>query len=93
MTSLETVKHYLRIMGDEEDALLAPLILSAEQYLLNAGVPELGEDATDGQRAQYEITVALYVNALYNGVDPKDTALQAAMTANILQMKSYGGVT
>ena len=38
MTSLETVKRYLRINGSGEDTLLTSLSLAAKQYLLNAGV-------------------------------------------------------
>lgn len=38
MTSLETVKRYLRINGSGEDALLTSLSSAAKRYLLNAGV-------------------------------------------------------
>lgn len=38
MTSLETVKRYLRVEGSGDDRLLASLLLAAQQYLLNAGV-------------------------------------------------------
>ncbi len=38
MTSLETVKRYLRINGSGEDTLLTSLSLAGKQYLLNAGV-------------------------------------------------------
>ncbi len=38
MTSLETVKRYLRISGGEDDVLLASLISAGQQYLENAGV-------------------------------------------------------
>lgn len=38
MTSLATVKRYLRIEGSGEDALLTSLSLAGNQYLLNAGV-------------------------------------------------------
>lgn len=36
--SLETVKAYARIDGDEEDALLKSLTNAAEEYLTNAGI-------------------------------------------------------
>ena len=122
---LSMVKRYLRIDGDQDDALLVPLIAAAKQYLLNAGVVEPeeppsgngedgepedgepedgegedgeGEDGEpepepipelDGPTALYRTAVCLYVNMLYNGLS--DKALDAAMTAIILQIKKYGG--
>jgi len=38
MTSLDTVKRYIKPNGSGEDALLTSLSLAAKQYLLNAGV-------------------------------------------------------
>lgn len=42
--SLESVKHYCRIDGDEEDDLLLSLIDAAKAYLESAGVSEPEED-------------------------------------------------
>jgi hypothetical protein len=102
MTSLETVKRYLRINGSGEDTLLTSLSLAAKQYLLNAGVkPPIPpteatyfsggatvEEAAYKQELElYDLAVTLYVNMLYNGAD--DKSLEAAMTSIILQIKDW----
>lgn len=104
-TLLDKVKEYVRA-GDGDDLLLISLISAAKQYLLNAGVaeppsPDVPSDydsgavftlpEEDGLLSLYELAVVLYVNMLYNG--GKETLLDQAMTAIILQIKSYGEVT
>ena len=43
--SLESVKAYCRIDGDQEDGLLRSLIGAAKDYLANAGVDEPAADS------------------------------------------------
>jgi len=83
---LSKVKNFLRV-GDEDDALLVPLISAAKQYLLNAGVedPENTEEG-DGEQSLYELAVILYCHKIYYG---NEDGLDRAMTGIILQIKDY----
>jgi len=99
---LDKVKEYVRA-GEGDDPILLSLISAAKQYLYNAGVPEptgpvvvpsnedSGQEYTFPQEygplSLYELAVILYVNMLYNG--GKETLLDKAMTAIILQIKQY----
>jgi hypothetical protein len=83
-TLLDRVKEYVRA-GEGDDLLLLSLISAAKQYLSNAGVPE--PPAEEEAVALYELAVVLFVNMIYNG--GKETWLDKAMTAIILQIKQY----
>jgi hypothetical protein len=83
-TLLDRVKEYVRA-GEGDDLLLLSLISAAKQYLSNAGVPE--PPAEEEAVALYELAVVLFVNMIYNG--GKETLLDKAMTAIILQIKQY----
>ena len=100
---LDKVKEYVRA-GEGDDPILLSLISAAKQYLYNAGVSEptasvvsssneydSGQEYTlpqeYGPLSLYELAVVLYVNMLYNG--GKETLLDKAMTAIILQIKEY----
>ncbi len=102
-TLLDKVKQYTRA-GDGDDLLLISLISAAKEYLKNAGVveppiPDVPDDygsgkeyvlpEEDGPLLLYELAIALYVNMIYNG--GKETLLDQAMTAIILQIKTYKG--
>ena len=92
------IKNLLGFYGSEADDLLAPLVLSAEQYLLNAGVkiPTLPDGATLEQRATYERECALYkiavatqVKILHDGDIKGD--LGRTLAGIIIQLKDYAG--
>ena len=87
-TLLDKVKQYTRA-GDGDDLLLISLISAAKEYLKNAGVVEPPIPEEDGPLSLYELAIALYVNMIYNG--GKETLLDQAMTAIILQIKTYKG--
>lgn len=65
---LEFVKNLLGFYGTGADNVLGPLVLSAEQYLKNAGVklpiapvkPVEPEDPSPEEEAEYESALALY---------------------------------
>ncbi len=83
---LDKVKEYVRA-GEGDDLILLSLISAAKQYLYNAGVSEPKSPEEYGPLSLYELAVILYVNMLYNG--GKETLLDKAMTAIILQIKQY----
>ena len=79
---IDFVKQYVRI-GGADNALLIPLIQSAKQYLLNAGIPAPTEDDP-----HYGFIVALYVDMYYNPGKEKEL-LQRAIDAYVLQTRNY----
>lgn len=84
MPSLNLVKKYLRIDGDEDNDILDLLIKSAKKDLEDSGVPE-SEDP------RYEVLVALHT-ALYNeNRDPsiKIDKLNVAYESLLLKLKIY----
>jgi uncharacterized phage protein (predicted DNA packaging) len=86
ITLLDKVKSYLRIDGEQDDALLTSLIAATKLYLANAGMT-LEEGATEERTALYELAVSLHVHDTYYGGD----AMQKALTAIILQWRYSGG--
>ena len=56
--SLDEVKEYLRIDGDEEDSLISFFISAAKTHLENAGV-------TDKESELYKLAVLIYVTDAY----------------------------
>lgn len=80
---LEQVKTYLRIDGSEDDAILALLIASAEEYLANAGVPKTNS-------ALYQLAVMLHVAMNYENRDPaaKMDGFSFALNSIILQLRA-----
>lgn len=94
---LTFVKGLLGFYGDGVDFLIGPLVISAEQYLKNAGVvkPVLPEDpseeeqaAFDAEESLYNLAVAVRVKILHDG-DPKGD-LERSLVGIILQTKDYG---
>ncbi len=83
---LDKVKNYLRVDGEQDDALLASLISAAKEYLANAGM-KLEDGATEARTALYELAVSLHVHNMYYGGD----AMQKPLTAIILQWRYSGG--
>lgn len=53
--SLEEVKTYARVDGDEDDRLLETLIIAAEEYLKNATGKEYPETDGDGNKVDYAL--------------------------------------
>ncbi|WP_461369279.1 head-tail connector protein [Candidatus Darwinibacter acetoxidans] len=95
-TLLEFVKNLLGFYGTGGDSVLGPLLLAAEQYLLNAGVklpepPDEMADEPDYEReyALYKTAIALKVKILHDGDLKGD--LERALTSIVLQIKDYAG--
>ena len=84
--SLETVKAYARIDGDEEDALLENLTNAAEEYLTNAGI-----DPGLSAPALYQLAVCGIVLHWYEqrniatGAAPTDFPVGIRLTINQLK--------
>ncbi|MBT2614129.1 MULTISPECIES: head-tail connector protein [unclassified Bacillus (in: firmicutes)] len=83
MPELSEVKEYLRIDGEEDDALIGLLIKAAIEFLENAGVPE--QDS-----ALYKVAVMLYVTLQYENRDPgqKIEKFNTAFQSIILHLKN-----
>lgn len=84
--SLETVKAYARIDGDEEDALLKSLTNAAEEYLTNAGIdPGLSAPALF-QLAVCGIVLHWYEQRnIATGAAPTDFPVGIRLTINQLK--------
>lgn len=91
------VKALLGFFGHEVDAVLAPQILSAEQYLIGAGVrkPVLLANATfeqisthERELAHYRTAVAMRVKVLFDG-DAKG-GKSALLVDTVAQMRAGG---
>ena len=84
--SLETVKAYARIDGDEEDALLNSLTIAAEEYLPNAGIyPGLSSPALF-QLAVCGIVLHWYEQRnIATGAAPTDFPVGIRLTINQLK--------
>ena len=84
--SLETVKAYARIDGDEEDAMLEKLTNAAEEYLTNAGI-----DPGLSAPALYQLAVCGIVLHWYEqrniatGAAPTDFPVGIRLTINQLK--------
>ena len=61
---LDEIKLYLRIDTDDEDELLSSLQLSAEEYLLNAGIEK------DYEKQLYKLAVKLLISNWYENRNP-----------------------
>lgn len=88
MVTLDEVKKYLRIDGDEDDGILSLLISGAEEYLQDAGVPETAKES-----ARYNLAVMLYVAMYYENRDPGEPVekFNFALESLILQLRAGGG--
>lgn len=56
--TLDDVKDYLRVDGNDEDALLGLLLEAAKEFLSQAGVPE-------SEKALYKVAVFMHVAMHY----------------------------
>ena len=72
---------------ERQDTSVLPLVRAACGYLKNAGVT-VPDGADQGQAAQYDLAVALYVSTVYNGGEEK---LERSMNGIIQQIRDYGG--
>lgn len=83
MPDLSEVKEYMRIDGNDDDALINLLISAAKEFLSNAGV-------TNQDSALYRLAVMLYVTLQYENRDPgqKMEKLNTAFQSIILQLKT-----
>ncbi len=104
---LEFVKNLLGFYGSGGDTVLAPLILSAEQTLKNAGVklPVAPDDPVDPDEptpaeqaalSEYEKEAALYNVAIATQVKILHDGdpkgdMERTLTSIILQIKDYAG--
>lgn len=88
MITLDEVKKYLRIDGDEDNDILTLLISGAEEYLRDAGVPNTLRDSS-----RYKLAVMLYVALYYENRDPSeaDSKFNFALESLILQLRAAGG--
>lgn len=85
MVTLDEVKQYIRIDGDEDDAILTLLISGAEEYLRDAGVSDALKDS-----ARYNLAVMLYVAMYYENRDPAEPGnhFNFALESLILQLRA-----
>jgi uncharacterized phage protein (predicted DNA packaging) len=84
--TLDELKNYLRIDGDEDDGLLGLLIDGAKEYLTHAGVRE-------SNQALYKLAMMLYVALHYENRDPgvKIDRFNCALEGVILQLRGGEG--
>lgn len=88
---LEHVKQYLRIDGDHDDVMLGLLIDSAKEYLLNAGVKELKENAL------YKLAITMLVTHWYEhreqSIDGRTSrVIEMGLQTIILQLRVGGSI-
>lgn len=81
MVSVEDVKHWCRIDGDEDDDLISSLIQSADEYFSNAGVKETTSEL-------YSTGIKMFVKMMYEGTEEK---VSIGLNTIILQLKNYEG--
>lgn len=83
--NLGVIKNYLRIDGDEDDAILGLLIESAVEYLTDAGVPEEANESS-----KYKLAVLLLVSLNYENRNPglKIEKIDFSLQSVILQLKT-----
>lgn len=79
---LAETKEYLRIDGEDDDPLLENLIISASEYLLDAGVVN-----TESRR--YRLAVWILVTEWYEnrGISTVSGKLQNSLQSLILQLR------
>lgn len=78
---LKAVKAYMRVDGEDEDAVIAGMIAASDSYLAGAGITR------DMDTPLYDLIVCTMTLALYDGrYDEKTTALGAAETATVRRM-------
>lgn len=84
--SLEAIKAYARIDGEEEDALLKGLIDAAEEYLSNGGIDPGLAPAALYQLAVCGIVLHWYENRnVATGAAPTDFPVGIRLTINQLK--------
>lgn len=81
MVTLDSVKHWCRIDGDEDDDLISSLIQAADDYFGNAGVKVKTSKL-------YETAVKMFVKMMYEGTEDK---VSVGLNTIILQLKNYEG--
>lgn len=82
---LQEIKEYLRVDGDEDDNLISSILLAAQFYLKNAGVPE----DVSSQQKLYDIAIKMLVSHWYENREPIGKADEIAfgLTNIITQLK------
>lgn len=83
--TMDDLKTYLRIDGDEDDDILVLLIEAANEYLTDAGVPEEAQYS-----AKYNLAVMLLVSLNYENRNPAAgiEKLGFGVESIILQLKT-----
>jgi uncharacterized phage protein (predicted DNA packaging) len=88
-TRLEELKDFLRIDTDEEDKILSSFLLSAKQFLLNAGIKENEENAL------YNLAINILVCGWYDDRNPTNPSAKNtsafALKSIITQLKCCQG--
>lgn len=84
--NMELLKSHLRIDGSEDDVYLAFLVSSAEEYLIEAGVP--GEKK---ETAKYQLAVILLVALNYENRNPgiEIDTFNVSLQSLILHLKEW----
>lgn len=83
---LEEVKLYIKVDSDEDDELIRELIVSAENYLLNAGIK------VDYNNPQYKTAVKMLVADWYDqrGINGTMGFMFKSIIAQLSAAKSKG---
>lgn len=78
---LSIVKNYMRVDGEDENAVIEGMIAACDSYLTGAGITR------DVDTALYDQVVCSMTLTLYDGrYDEKTTAMGAAETATVRMM-------
>lgn len=80
---LKKMKHYLRVDGDEDDALIIGMMNASKQYLLNAGVKEKPSDEL------YNTAVMMLTTHFFENRSV-DTPIPAMLNNLVIQLKLSG---
>lgn len=83
--TLDTLKKYLRIDGNDDDEILNLLVEASKEYLTGAGVPE-------SNSALYRLAIMMHVTLNYENRNPaiKIESINCALLSIILQIKEWG---
>lgn len=84
INQLDSVKDYLRIQDDEEDAQVYSLILAAKNYLKNAGVEERENDEL------YNLVIKMIVSSMYENRSSGNPSFCLSLQSLIIQLACSG---
>lgn len=85
--SIDEVKEFLRIDGNDDDALITALTAAAEQYVKNATRPDV-----DTKNDLYNLAVKILVTHWYENREPVGTAgtIAFSLESMLIQLSYLG---